>query len=176
MNQHDEFMEMENYKTACGTLWPDTKKVEALIKSKGSKKRMRHKKTAVLIAACTGIFACSIVGTAAAEHFQIRIFADGKIIQSAAEMEKKEDGYMIHVKEGKKTEREMSIAEELGVYVITHADHDKVGLVLGENEIDITDDLQETGEYKEMWENEGKTYLVEVTDGSPEPTVTVTEQ
>lgn len=176
MRQDDEFMEMENYKTACGTLWPDQKKVEALMQRKVRGKRIRHTKAAVLLAACVGIFACSIVGTAAAKHFQVRFFADGKAIQAEAEIEKNKEAYRIHIQEENKTEREMTLAEQLGVYVVVHADMDTVGLVLGDQEMDITDEMQKSGEYETMWEKDGKSYFVKVTDGKPEPTVTVTEQ
>lgn len=100
MRQDDEFMEMENYKTACGTLWPDQKKMEALVQRKTRGKSIRHTKTAVLLAACIGIFACSIVGTAAVNHFQVQLLVDEKAIQAEAEFEKtkKNIGFMFRKK------------------------------------------------------------------------------
>lgn len=175
MNQYKDFREMENYRIACGTLLPDQKKVETLIQRKGTGKKMKHTKVAVFAAACIGIFACSIVGTAAAKHFQIQLFVDGKVIQTGAEMEKKEDSYVIRLEEEDGKERTMTLAEQLGIYVISHADTDTFGLVLEGKEIDITDDIRENGEYEMTWDRDGKTYLVKVTDGRPEPAVTVTE-
>lgn len=176
MRQDDEFMEMENYKTACGTLWPDQKKMEALVQRKARGKSIRHTKAAVLLAACIGIFACSIVGTAAVNHFQVQFLVDEKAIQAEAEFEKNKEEYRIHVQEENETGKEMTLAEQLGVYVVVHADIDTLGLVLGDQEIDITDEMRKSGEYETMWEKDGKSYLVKVTDGKEEPTVTITEQ
>ena len=69
MNQKDEFMELERYKRACGKILPDPKAVEEVMKIRCTTRKTIWKKAVVLAAACIGIFACSIVGVAAARHF-----------------------------------------------------------------------------------------------------------
>lgn len=135
-----------------------------------------HKKAVALAAACMGIFACSIVGTAAARHFQVEFFVDGKVLQIGATMEQDSDGYVIHMDEKEQGQRDMTLAELLGISVVNHADKNTVGLVLGEEERDITEELRTHGSYQTAWEQDGKTYVIRVTGGETSPAVTVTEQ
>lgn len=176
MRQRDEFMELERYKRACGRILPDPKAVDEVMKMRCTIRKPIRKKAAVLVAACIGIFACSIVGTAAARHFQVEFFVDGKVIQIGSVMEEKNGQYVIHMEEGTKTEREMTTAEKLGISVVRHEDQGTTGLVLGEEERDITAELKADGTYGTSWEKDGKTYHIQVTDADPEPTVTVTEE
>lgn len=176
MKQKDEFMELERYKRACGKILPDPKAVEEVMKIQCTTRKTIWKKAVVLAAACIGIFACSIVGAAAARHFHVEFFVDGKMIQIKGTMEEKNRKYVIHMEEGSKTEREMTMAERLGISVVRHEDQGITGLVLGEEERDITAELKTDGTYETSWEKDGKTYHIQVTDADPEPTVTVTEE
>lgn len=141
-----------------------------------ARRRLMHKKAVALAAACMGIFACSIVGTAAARHFQVEFFVDGKVLQIGATMEQDSDGYVIHMDEKEQGQRDMTLAELLGISVVHHADKNTVGLVLGEEERDITEELRTHGSYQTAWEQDGKTYVIRVTGGETSPAVTVTEQ
>ena len=88
------------YKRACAKLLPGQQAVNEVIQMKPvrqAKRRLMHKKAVALAAACMGIFACSIVGTASARHFQVEFFVDGKVLQIGATMEQESDGYVIHM-------------------------------------------------------------------------------
>ena len=65
MNQTDGFREMEIYKMACTRLRPDQHAVNKVMQRKRAARRPARRKAVVLAAACIGMFACSIVGTAA---------------------------------------------------------------------------------------------------------------
>lgn len=147
MNQTDGFREMEIYKMACTRLRPDQHAVN---------KVMQRKR--------------------AARQFQVEFFADGKVLQIGAGLEKKGDQYVIHMEEGTRTSREMTEAEKLGVSVVRHEDQQTIGLVLGEEERDITEEIRRDGQYETIWEKDGKTYRIQVTDAEPEPNVTITEE
>lgn len=176
MNQTDGFREMEIYKMACTRLRPDQHAVNKVMQRKRAARRPARRKAVVLAAACIGMFACSIVGTAAARQFQVEFFADGKVLQIGAGLEKKGDQYVIHMEEGTRTSREMTEAEKLGVSVVRHEDQQTIGLVLGEEERDITEEIRRDGQYETIWEKDGKTYRIQVTDAGPEPNVTITEE
>ena len=167
------------YKRACAKLLPGQQAVNEVIQMKPvrqARRRLMHKKAVALAAACMGIFACSIVGTAAARHFQVEFFVDGKVLQIGATMEQDSDGYVIHMDEKEQGQRDMTLAELLGISVVHHADKNTVGLVLGEEERDITEELRTHGSYQPAWEQDGKTYVIRVTGGETSPAVTVTEQ
>ena len=176
MNQTDGFREMEIYKMACIRLRPDQHAVNKVMLRKRAARRPARRKAVVLAAACIGMFACSIVGTAAARQFQVEFFVDGKVLQIGAGLEKKGDQYVIHMEEGTRTSREMTEAEKLGVSVVRHEDQQTIGLVLGEEERDITEEIRRDGQYETIWEKDGKTYRIQVTDAEPEPNVTITEE
>lgn len=91
-------------------------------------------------------------------------------------MEQDSDGYVIHMDEKEQGQRDMTLAELLGISVVNHADKNTVGLVLGEEERDITEELRTHGSYQTAWEQDGKTYVIRVTGGETSPAVTVTEQ
>ena len=156
MNQTDGFREMEIYKMACTRLRPDQHAVNKVMQRKRAARRPARRKAVVLAAAC--------------------IFADGKVLQIGAGLEKKGDQYVIHMEEGTGTSREMTEAEKLGVSVVRHEDQQTIGLVLGEEERDITEEIRRDGQYETIWEKDGKTYRIQVTDAEPEPNVTITEE
>src|SRR5699024_12098610 len=66
----------------------------------------------------TGVQTCALPISAAARQFQVEFFADGKVLQIGAGLEKKGDQYVIHTEEGTRTSREMTEAEKLGVSVV----------------------------------------------------------
>ena len=70
----------------------------------------------------------------------------------------------------------MTEAEKHGVSVVRHEDQQTIGLVLGEEERDITEEIRRDGQYETIWEKDGKTYRIQVTDAEPEPNVTITEE
>ena len=70
----------------------------------------------------------------------------------------------------------MTDAEKLGGAVVRHEDQQTIGLVLGEEERDITEEIRRDGQYETIWEKDGKTYRIQVTDAEPEPNVTITEE
>ena len=83
----------------------------------------------------------------------------------------------VHNKENPTGNRaEMTEAEKLGVSVVRHEDQQTIGLVLGEEERDITEEIRRDGQYETIWEKDGKTYRIQVTDAEPEPNVTITEE
>ena len=173
----------EKYQEICRGLQPSRESVREVITMKEPKKYSRIKrKTFVGAAACVTLIFSLSVGVVAATNGdivqnatnQLIIWYENLTIDKEASTPKEivtytEDGTEIRVVHG---------YGENGEYYVTlvyHADSGRLGLTIGEEEFDITEELQKNGTYIREYSYDGKDYKAVVT-GTPEKAELATEE
>ena len=173
----------EKYQEICRGLQPSRESVREVITMKEPKKYSRIKrKTFVGAAACVTLIFSLSVGVVAATNGdivqnatnQLIIWYENLTIDKEASTPKEtvtytEDGTEIRVVHG---------YGENGEYYVTlvyHADSGRLGLTIGEEEFDITEELQRNGTYTKEYSYDGRNYKAVVT-GTPEKAELATEE
>lgn len=164
----------EEYKKMCGRLSPSQTSLEEILSvKKTGKAPKRRYRTLTGAAACVLLVCTMSVGAAAADGdiisdmaAQVSVWFRGITIDNEASTPYEtvaytEDGTQISVVHG---------SGENGKYYVTliyHEDSKRLGVKVGENETDITDQLIADGSYTQDYTYEGKSCRLTVT-GPPE--------
>ena len=166
------------YQKACGHLTPSSGAVKEVYEMTKPKKYPRLKRKAFAGAAASLALTCSLsVGVLAASDTDVRQLA-GEAAQQIAMVFKnltvdKEASTpyetVLHAEDG----TQITVVHEYGedgeyyVTLVYHEDSGRLGLNIGDTEIDITDQLRENGIYTQDYTFEGQERRLTVT-GTPE--------
>ncbi len=175
-----EQFDKDSYIDACQRLQPSRKAVMEITQREEGRKKYSFRKRSgfVLASVMLSVFACSVIGIAAAGQIKT-VFIDpdsGTAEERYGTLEETEDGYIVKFdKDEKSTKRDLTLEEQLGVSVVQHADTGEITLVTGDTQTDITEAMKAAGMYETTFEKEGKTWIATVTGGSEAPRVSVQE-
>lgn len=173
----------EEYREVCLRLQPSRESVREVITMTKPRKYPRLKRKAFVgLAACIVLIFSLSVGVVAATDGkivqnitnQLVIWYENLTIDKNASTPKEtiayaEDGTEIHVVHG------YGKNGEYYVTLVYHSDSGRLGLTIGEEEIDITEHLQKDGNYTREYFYEGKQYRATVT-GTPKKAELTTQE
>lgn len=174
----NEAFSKEIYQKACERLTPSSGSLREVYAVKKPKKYPRLKRKAFAATAASVVLICSLsVGVLAASDTDIRQAA-GEAVQQIAMVFKNvtvdqeaSTPYetVLHAEDG----TQITVVHEYGengeyyVTLVYHKDSQRLGLTIGDKEIDITDQLKEKGVYTQDYTFEGEERRLTVT-GTPE--------
>ena len=177
-NIMNEAFPKEIYQKACERLTPSSGSLREVYAVKKPKKYPRLKRKAFAATAASVVLICSLsVGVLAASGTDIRQAA-GEAVQQIAMVFKNvtvdqeaSTPYetVLHAEDG----TQITVVHEYGengeyyVTLVYHKDSQRLGLTIGDKEIDITDQLKEKGVYTQDYTFEGEERRLTVT-GTPE--------